>query len=150
MRDLKTLLLVSCTAFVFAVFVPGARASGSPASHLDAVVASAYTQVPATPADSNTSNAQADQPLQSNMDTATPEDSQQPVSTDQSQATHPQSAPSADQSQAPRSQTTPSTSPDDSDKELPKTASSTPLIGLIGMLSLAAAFGLRQFAKHVS
>jgi hypothetical protein len=72
------------------------------------------------------------------------------VPNDQSQATQPQAAPSTDQSQASQPQTLPSTSPDKSNEELPKTASPTPLIGLIGMLSLAAALGLRQFARRLS
>jgi LPXTG-motif cell wall-anchored protein len=149
MRDLRTFLLVLCTALACAVFVPGAKASDHPTSHSVALIAAAYAQVPATPNDSSATNAQADQPSQANMDTAAPEDSPQRASTDQSQATPSQPASSTDQSQA-QSQATPSTSPDDSDKQLPKTASSTPLIGLIGILSLATAFGLRQFAKRVS
>ena len=152
MRDLRTLLLALCIALLCAVFVPGARASVYPTSHSAALIAAPYMQVPATPnaADSNATNAQADQPSQASIDPATSEDSQQPANTDPSHATQSQSAPSADQSQATQPQSTPSTSADDSNKQLPKTASPTPLIGLIGMLSLAAALGLRQFAKHVS
>jgi cytoskeletal protein RodZ len=152
MRDLRTLLLALCTALLCAVFVPGARTSVYPTDHSVALIAAPYTQVPVTSndADSNAANAQADQPSQASIDPATSEDSQQPANTDPSQATQSQSAPSTDQSQATQPQSMPSTSPDDSSKQLPKTASSTPLIGLMGMLSLAAALGLREFAKKVS
>jgi len=144
MRALRTLLPALCTALLCATFIPGARAG--------VLFAPAYTDVPAMPNDaaSNATTTPADQPSQPSEVTPTSDNSQQPVSTDQSQATQPQAAPSTDRSQMSQPQTTPSTSPDDSNKELPKTASPTPLIGLIGMLSLATALGLRQFAKRIS
>jgi len=144
MRVLRTLLPALCAALLCATFVPGARAG--------VLAAPAYTNVPAVPNDAapNATTTPADQPSQPNLATAASDDSQQPVSTDQSQATQPQAAPSTDQSQTSQPQTTPGTSPDESNKELPKTASPTPLIGLIGMLSLATALGLRQFAKRLS
>jgi hypothetical protein len=116
------------------------------------LAATAYTHVPAMPNDatSNATNGTVDQPSPPNPATDTTENSQQPVSTDQSQATQSQVAPSTDQSQTSQQQTKASTSPDDSNKELPKTASPIPLIGLIGTLSLAGAFGLREFAKRMS
>jgi len=140
MRALKTFLLALCIALLGTMFIPGARA-GVP-----------YTDVPAIPSDSASiaANTPGDQPSQVNPADATSEDSQQPVKADQSQATQPQAAPSTDRSQAAQPQTAPSPSADQSNQELPKTASPTPLIGLIGMLSLGAALGLRQLAKRVS
>jgi LPXTG-motif cell wall-anchored protein len=51
-----------------------------------------------------------------------------------------------DQSTTPQPQTTPATEA----KELPKTASSTPLIALMGTLSFGAAFGLWLLSKRIS
>ena len=53
------------------------------------------------------------------------------------------------QSTTPQPQTTPNTS-NTEEKELPKTASSTPLIALMGMLSFGAAFALWMLAKRIS
>lgn len=148
MRDLRTPLLAVCTALLCAIFVPCARASDHPTSRAVGLIASAYVQVPSMPNDAapNTTNT----PDQSDQANISPDQSQQPVSNDQSQATQPQAVPSAAQSQATQPQATQGTSPDEANKELPKTASPTPLIGLIGMLSLTVAFGLRQFAKRLS
>ena len=119
--------------------------SGRPAE----LAAAAYTSSPAAPssAASSATDTSVNQPPPSDENS---NQSQQSAATDQSQATQSQIAPSTDQSQATQSPTTPSTSSDDSNKQLPKTASSTPFIGLIGMLSLAAALGLKQFAKRIS
>jgi len=47
--------------------------------------------------------------------------------------------------------TTPTPQPERQEREeLPKTASPMPLVGLIGILSLAVGFGLRLFSKRVS
>ncbi len=135
MRALRVFLLALCTALLSATFIPGARASDYPNSRAAGLVAAAYPGIPTTPNDAAPNAAN------------TPDE---PANVDQSQATQPQAAPSTDQSQVSQPQATPSTSPDESNKELPKTASPTPLIGLIGMLSLAAALGLRQFAKRMS
>jgi hypothetical protein len=117
--------------------------SGRPAE----LAAATYPSVPTTPnsAAASTTDSSVSQPPPSDENR---DQLQQSAVTDQNQATQPQASPNTDQ--ATQSQTTPSTSSDDSKKQLPKTASSTPLIGLIGMLSLAAALGLRQFAKRVS
>lgn len=55
-----------------------------------------------------------------------------------------ENTPSTEQSQ------TPQTSPAPAEEELPKTASSTPLIALVGMLLLGGAIGLRAFAARRS
>jgi hypothetical protein len=62
-----------------------------------------------------------------------------------------------DQTQTTQSQTTPNTSTttsgtsrDQSDEELPKTASTTPLIALIGILLLGGALGLKALVSRVS
>ena len=113
------------------------------------LAAAAYTSAPAAPssAASRATDTSLNQPPPSDENS---NQSQQSTATDQSQATQSQAAPSKDQSQATQSPTTSSTSSNDSNKQLPKTASSTPFIGLIGMLSLAAALGLKQFAKRIS
>jgi len=61
-----------------------------------------------------------------------------------------------EQNQVAELQTTPAPAPEpsttttDTTKELPKTASTTPLIALLGMLSLGGGLGLKLFAKRVS
>jgi len=98
-------------------------------------------QIGAEPISSGTSNYPAASSSSSNESAAlTPE---QPATEEPAPAVA-QNTPSAEQSQ------TPVSSPAPAQKELPKTASSTPLIGLVGMLLLGGAFGLRAFAERRS
>jgi LPXTG-motif cell wall-anchored protein len=64
-----------------------------------------------------------------------PETTPQPQYTDQGATAQPQTSPTTSNPPA---------------TELPKTASSTPLIALMGMLSFGAAFGLWILAKRIS
>jgi len=58
--------------------------------------------------------------------------------------------PASPEPQAPAAQSTPEPAAVERTEELPATASQVPLMGLIGMISVAAAFGIRAVRKRMS
>jgi hypothetical protein len=116
---------------------------------LDAVTASsAASPAPSNESTANQPNAaEESSPVRSaeaNTSEPTAEDLKQSTqSTDQTQTTQSQTAPNP-------SSTTSSPSKEQADKELPKTASTMPLIALIGILLLGGALGLKTLASRLS
>jgi hypothetical protein len=105
-----------------------------------ATVPATPNEVPATTMNSseersNVSENNMEAKEEANLTTPPPETTPQPQATDQSTTTQPQTSPATSNTEA---------------KELPKTASSTPLIELMGMLSFGAAFGLWLLSKRIS
>ncbi len=109
---------------------------------------SAVTPAPSNEFSANQPNAaEESSPVRSaeaNTSGPTAEDLKQGTqSTDQTQTTQSQTTPNP-------SSTTSGPSKDQADKELPKTASTTPLIALIGILLLGGALGLKTLASRLS
>jgi len=107
------------------------------------------TATPAAPSDaaaSTSSAAEESSPVMSSKLTTT-----EPTPADLTQSNQSQYQNQANQTQTPDASTTaPAAATDQTDKELPKTASSTPLIALIGALLLAGSLGLKALASRVS
>ncbi len=108
-----------------------------------------------TAATTTTSEAPTNQP--NVAEESSPVTSANAITSEPAPADEAQSSQNPNQDRANQTQTTPDTSTttstpatDQSDKELPKTASSTPLIALIGILLLGGALGLKTLLLRVS